>query len=77
MLKLVLLILGFVIACGSLTTAYIVIRSFHRKWKLQDRVNANMITQATIDDMYVEVLGDGSVRPTEKPRRAKHEVKEL
>jgi hypothetical protein len=64
MLKIVLLVLFFVIACGSLTGFYLLIRHYHRKWAWQDRVNANTISQAALDDATCEVTPDGQVLHT-------------
>lgn len=64
MFKVVLMILFVVVACGSLTGFYLLIRHYHRKWRWQDRVNANTISQAALDDATCEVAPDGQVRHT-------------
>lgn len=64
MTKLIVLLFVIVLALGTVVALYLLIRHFHRKWRWQDRVNANTITQASLDDATCEVLPDGQVRHT-------------
>lgn len=64
MIKLIVLLLVIVLGLATAVGLYLLIRHFHRKWRWQDRVNANTITQASLDDATCEVLPDGQVRHT-------------
>lgn len=64
MIKLVVLLLVIVAVLGVVVGSYLLIRHFHRKWSWQDRVNANTITQAALDDATCEVTSDGQVLHT-------------
>lgn len=64
MIKLIVLLLVIVAVLGVVVGSYLLIRHFHRKWSWQDRVNANTITQAALDDATCEVAPDGQVLHT-------------
>lgn len=72
MIKLIVLLLVIVLALGTVVALYLLIRHFHRKWRWQDRVNANTITQASLDDATCEVLPDGQVRHTGRLSAEQH-----
>lgn len=68
MIKLIILLLVIVVGMTTAIGLYLLIRHYHRKWSWQDRVNANTITQASLDDATCEVLPDGQVRHTGRLR---------
>lgn len=61
-MKVFVLLFLIVAVPATAVSLYLLIRHFHRKWRWQDRVNANTITQASLDDATCEVLPDGQVR---------------
>lgn len=80
MLKLIVLLLVIVVGLALAVSLYLLVRHFHRKWRWQDRVNANTITQAALDDATCEVASDGQVLHTgrlstanmRRPRQREH-----
>lgn len=72
MVKLIVLLLVIVVGLAATVGLYLLIRHFHRKWGWQDRVNANTITQASLDDATCEVLPDGQVRHTGRLQAEQH-----
>lgn len=69
MIKLIVLLLVIVSVLATTVALYLLIRHFHRKWKWQDRVNANTITQAALDDATCDVRPDGQVLHTGRLRK--------
>lgn len=76
MIKLIVLLLVIVMGLATAVGLYLLIRHFHRKWRWQDRVNANTITQASLDDATCEVLPDGQVRHTGRLDAARKRTEE-
>lgn len=66
--KLILFILGSGLGLSLLTTLYLTVRHYHRKWYWGDKANENSIRRAVLDEIDVqwEVDGEGMVRPVRR-----------
>lgn len=71
MLLLVEWIIGVCIVISVFVGLYLVVRSFHRKWRWQDQVNENNLRRAILEEIDVqwEVAPDGFVRAARRKGR--------